>query len=481
MIPRHRTAIGRTALSRPFQNALNDGVLTPHLSVFDYGCGRGFDVNRLQSQGFSCHGWDPIYAPNSPITSADLVNLGYVVNVIENPEERRTVLKDAWSRAHKVLIVSARLTGETNCDRTSSYEDGFLTKTGTFQKFFEQNELRLWIDSTLNESSAAAAPGIFYVFRDAELKYAFLSSRSRRIVAQPQQRRSDQLYEIHRPLFDHLAAFISERGRLPVQHELPLASELCQVAGSFRRAFAIIRRVSDGAQWQRISDARAQDLLVYMALARFEKRPRFSLLPESLQLDIRAFFSNYTRACALADKLLFSAGNRETIEEACRSSDLGKLTPTALYVHSDALGHLSPVLRVYEGCARTLVGNVETANIIKLHIQEPKISYLAYPEFEDQAHPALRFSLLAHLGTFQLDRRDYSESANPPILHRKEEFVSRDHPMRPRFARLTKQEVAHGLFEHPTDIGTRRAWEAILHEKGLRIKGHRLLKISNLH
>jgi DNA phosphorothioation-associated putative methyltransferase len=335
----------------------------------------------------------------------------------------------------------------------------YLTRIGAFQKLFEQNELRLWIDATLNQSSVAAAPGVFYVFRDAELKYAYLSSRVRRVSARPLQRRNDELFELHRPLFDDLIAFVSDRGRLPVGDELPSALEISEKLGSVGRAFAIIKRVTDPAQWEKIRSERSQDLLVYMALGRFSRRPKFSILPLSLRLDIRGFFSNYKRACQLADRLLFSTGNKEVLATACRNSTVGKLTPTALYLHKNTLELVDPVLRVYEGCARTLAGRVEGANIIKLHLHEPKVSYLSYPHFETAGHPSLYSSLLVHLQTFALERRDYSQSENPPILHRKEDFVSKDDPCRNRYERLTKQEEANGLYERTSEIGIRQAWQ----------------------
>ena len=107
-IERHRTAITRTDLSRPVRLALEDGLITRETSVFDYGCGRGTDILHLQHREIACQGWDPAYFPDNERTPADIVNLGYVVNVIENPRERTDALRRAWALARKVLIVSAR-------------------------------------------------------------------------------------------------------------------------------------------------------------------------------------------------------------------------------------------------------------------------------------------------------------------------------------------------------------------------------------
>src|SRR6478609_2623422 len=84
------------------------------------------------------------------------------------------------------------------------------------------------------------------------------------------------------------------------------------------------------------------------------------------------------KPCRQADDLLFRAGNAEAVDEVCRRSEVGKLLPNALYVHKDALDSLDPLLRVYEGCARAYLGEVEGANVIKLHRHSGKVSYLVY-------------------------------------------------------------------------------------------------------
>ncbi len=82
---------------------------------------------------------------------------------------------------------------------------------------------------------------------------------------------------------------------------------------------------------------------------------------------------------------------------------VGKLLPNALYVYRDALESLEPLLRVYEGCARAYLGEVEGANLIKLHRHSEKVSYLAYPDFETDPHPALLRSIKLSLRTRELD------------------------------------------------------------------------------
>lgn len=476
-IARHKTAISRTELSRPIKLAIADGLLSAERLLFDFGCGLGDDLRLLRSSGYEGIGWDPVHRPDEKLRTAPVVNIGYVINVIEDPRERQEALRRAWALAEQLLIVSARLTLEARTlGDSQDFADGLLTSIGTFQKFFDQQELRNWIDQTLSVMSVPAAPGVFYVFREEEARAAFMASRYRRRTAAPRLTRSAELFRQHEQLLTPLMNFVGDRGRLPADDELPNTQALCEVFESIRRAFRVILQVTEKERWDQVAQERTKDLLIYLALARFSGRPTFGKLPRALQLDVKEFCSTYTRACKEADDLLFSLGSEGAVESACRESAIGKETPNALYVHESALDQLTPVLRVFEGCARAYIGRVEGANMIKLHRDEPKVSYLSYPDFETDPHPALAASLTVHLQTFRVRSRDYRAYANPPILHRKEAFLSREHPSFEKFARLTRIEEDKGLYEDPSRIGTRDEWNQALAARQLYFKGHRLLR-----
>lgn len=366
--------------------------------------------------------------------------------------------------------MDARSLGEAE-----DYADGIVTSRGTFQKFFDQQELRNWIDQALEAQSVPAAPGVFYVFRDERGRSQFVASRFRRRLAAPRQSRSSELFSEHQHLLQPLMEFFRDRGRIPTADELSNANKLIGVFGSIRRAFRVVLTVTSPAEWDPITRERTHDLLVYLALCQFDGGPTFRRLPFALQGDVKAFFSNYKQACARADDILFSLGRPDVVVSACEDSPIGKLTPTALYVHESAINDLSPVLRLYEGCARGYIGRVDGANVIKLYRNEPKVSYLAYPEFDREAHPALASSVAVHLQTFRVRSRNYSSARNRPVLHRKELFVSPEHPHYQMWARLTRIEENKGLFDDTSQIGFEQTWNNTLAKKGLYLKGHRLL------
>ena len=473
---RGRTAIGRPELSRPLKLAISDGIISSTTRILDYGCGRGDDIRRLRTMGYEAIGWDPVHRPRSELNPTSVVNLGYVVNVIEDADERIEALREAWALAQEVLIVSARLTIDARALRaTHTFADGCLTALGTFQKFFEQNELRSWIDGALQVKAVPAAPGVFYVFRDEQARSGFIATQHRSHRAKPHLTVSAELFNAHRRLLEPLVQFVMDRGRAPFEDEIATGSEISGVFGSLARAFRAVRISTDDQRWDQIVRERSRDILVYLALSQFDGRTRFGRLPLSLQRDVRAFFGTYKRACSRADALLFSLGKPGALEAACRKSHVGKLTPAALYVHESALSDVSPVLRLYEGCARQFLGRVEGANIIKLHLGEPMVSYLGYPEFERDPHPGLAFAVTVHLQTFRIRTRDYTSSKNRPILHRKELFVAPDHPTYQKFARLTRIEESKGLYEDTRRIGFEYGWNETLARKGLYLRGHRLL------
>ena len=163
-----------------------------------------------------------------------------------------------------------------------------------------------------------------------------------------------------------------------------------------------------------------QNFLVYAALSAFGGRPKFGDLPHDLQYDAKDLFGSYTNACAEADRLLHSIADTDAINAACNESEFGKLTRGALYVHVDYVSDLPPLLRVYEGAARTISGNVDDATLVKINRLKPQVSFLVYPDFDTDPHPSLQASIVAKLGEIRLKHRYFGDSDNPPILHRKE-------------------------------------------------------------
>ncbi len=236
------------------------------------------------------------------------------------------------------------------------FADGVLTSRGTFQKYYGQQELRTYLESELGSDAIPAAPGIFYLFKNESAKQQFIATRYHRRITVPRRHISELLFEQNQDVLAPLMETVTALGRLPGSDEFPGTTEVIKRFGSLKRAFALICRVTDEQPWQEIAQRRGEDLLVYLALSRFQRRPSLAQLPPSIQQDIKAFLGSYRTACARADVLLFRAGDPRAIDAACRAAGVGQLLDNALLLHRSALDGLQPLLRIYEGCARARSG-----------------------------------------------------------------------------------------------------------------------------
>ncbi|MBF2021817.1 MAG: DNA phosphorothioation-associated putative methyltransferase [Hydrococcus sp. C42_A2020_068] len=474
-IDRHKAAIPRKSLSRPVRLALEAGLFVPEVTTFfDYGCGYGSDIDRIAEKGYSSSGWDPYYRPNTPRTPADIVNLGYVINVIEDLVERRQALLQAWELTRQVLIVAAQVLIDDRDRGVVAYGDGIITSRNTFQKYYEQEELKTYIDQVLNVDSIPAGLGIYFVFRDKTQAETFRVSRFRSRTNTPKIQTTIKRFEDYENLLIPLMEFVTQRGRLPVKGELENESELRVEFGTIRRAFQVVLQVTDKEEWDAIAQKRRQDLLLYLALSRFGNRPKPRQLSSTVREDIKALFGGYKQACILADAMLLSLRDLDKIAALCQNSPIGKKFRNSLLIHISALETLEPLLRLYEGCASRTVGRLEEANLIQFFFNKPKISYLVYPDFDLNPHPTLQAIMDIYLGNLTVRYRDFNNETNPPILHEKEALVLTDYPLYEKFAKLTRKEKDWGLLDDFSTINRLQGWLKCLEDRCAVIKGYQL-------
>ena len=141
-----KTAIKRGKPSLPAKMLVK--MLLPEESVFDWGCGKGEDVEYLRNEGFYCKGWDPVHKPDTVGTwfyPFDWVLCSYVINVLP-PEQRAVILPriHAFLPEDGSVLVATRASKEVNRQVkdtwTASY-DGWTTSKGTFQRGFTPRQV----------------------------------------------------------------------------------------------------------------------------------------------------------------------------------------------------------------------------------------------------------------------------------------------------------------------------------------------------
>lgn len=473
-IERHKAAISRNELSRPVRSALEANLFSPETTFFDYGCGYGGDLNCIAKLGYKSMGWDPYYSPDTPRVGADIVNLGYVINVIEDTTERREALIKAWELTRQVLIVSAQVLISDRTKGQIAYGDGVVTRRNTFQKYYEQEELKTYIEQVLESEAIPVALGIYFVFQDQSQAQSFRASRYRSRATTPRIGVPSKRFEDYKHLLSPLIDFISDRGRLPVKGEITQELELLAEFGNFKRAFQVILQATNAQEWEAISQKRRQDLLVYFALSKFSRRPKLADLKPQVQEDIKVLFGSYKQAILSADEMLFSIGNLDIIAQCCRNSLVGKNLPNSLAIHVSSLEALNPLLRLYEGCASRTIGRLDSANVIKFHTKTPKISYYFYPNFDTEPHPTLAASMQIDLRDLHVIYTDYEDDFDPPVLHQKDKLVTCDYPQYSKFAKLSRQEQNWGLLDDWHEIKRLQGWQKCLEAHCATIQNYQL-------
>ena len=446
---RHRTALTRYQLSGPVKTLVERGQLLPGSTFLDYGCGLGADIRGLRDLGFNAFGWDPIHAPDGPRGEAEIVNLGYVLNVIEDPAERLETLAAAWHLARRLLVVSA-LIGDANADvpGTVALNDGILTRRSTFQKYFGQRELQCYIEDALETVAIPVAIGIFYIFRDPSEHQLFVQGRSRRHVdwdglklnctktkRLPQEPRAvrpprPDRFAKHLPLLERFWSSVVALGRLPLPQGFSQSSELCAAFGSAKRALRHLLRHGRQEVFDRAQAARRSDLLVYLATSNLRKVIPFSCLPESIRADITVFFGSYKRGLVQGRDLLYCAADTDTVVLACDEAVVGWQDERSLCVLPSVVDRLPPVLRTLIACAELLYGDIRGADILKIHKFTGKVTFLNYADFETAPLPVLVKRTRVNLRTVQVDV--FNHAADGQLLYFKERFLDTDDPEQQR-------------------------------------------------
>lgn len=480
-IERHRTALARADVSKPTKTLLEYHQLRAGESFFDYGCGLGADVRAIGEMGYPASGWDPIHAPGDQRSPADVVNLGFVLNVIEDPAERVEVLSSAWALARRLLVVATLIRGQEAYSDFQCFGDGVLTSRNTFQKYFEPAEIQALIEDTLHVEAVPVAMGIYFVFREVAQLQDFLSARTQRFIdweslssrlgLRRALRQKADPYDTHRELLDAFWASAIGLGRVPREDEFGRLGEVRTACGSLPKAMTLFIERFGQATFDAARAKRREDTLVYVAAARLRKRVPLTQLSPRLQRDIQSFFGSYPEAERHALDLLFAAGDVDELALAVQQLGFGwwDAEEQQFTVHRSLLDELPVILRVYVECGARLFGNPRECDLIKFHLRSRKLTFQIYDDFDGAAFPELRLRIKIDLPKLFVTVLDQRHAREQQILYFKERFVGPEYPERARFEQIGGRLRKLGL--DPKTIGygpTKLEFEALVKRSGLR-------------
>lgn len=483
VVQRHLTALSRPGLSAPVQLLLRTGLLVTGTTFFDYGCGKGDDLRGLQTAGFEAAGWDPYYAAELPRHKADIVNLGFVINVIEDPAERAEALRCAASLARRVLIVSVMLHNASTGG--VAFNDGVLSSRNTFQKYFSQDELRDYLEHALECSVSMVAPGIALVFKDRELEQSFLIKRFRKsnvaarllsaaALVTPrkaprvkvQRERQPTVAQVRReelrPLLTELWELALDLGRWPAAEEVPFHEAIESKGISLARALRLVQRSCDHRLLDTASQSRRDDVLLFLAMQQFSRRPAYKRLDIRLQRDIKEFFSTYGAAYSAAAALLRDTGEPLKLLQACQEASdrgVGYLKEGhSLQLHISMVDRLPAVLRAYVGCGLVLWNETSAVQMVKIHITSGKLTLLEFDDFDGKVLPRLHRRIKINLRRLDCSIFEYGSAASPePVLYRKSRYINEEYPGFEAQVSFDDALQAHGLRDEEDEYGPSEA------------------------
>ncbi|UXI00771.1 DNA phosphorothioation-associated putative methyltransferase [Photobacterium sp. TY1-4] len=432
-IERHKTAIVRHELSAPMKTLVKHGYLEGSYSIFDYGCGRGDDLRELEAHGLDALGWDPNFCPDNEKINSDIINLGFVLNVIEDQDERLDALLGAWELTEKLLVVSVMLANDSYISQFKPYKDGIITSRNTFQKYYAQSEIKAYIERSLQDDVIALAPGIFYIFKDKLEEQQYLQNKYKRhrtwqqlTSPSPVEAKDKARLVItqNQPLFSDFWNTCLELGRIPANDEFENSEQVHDLIGSHKKVFSLLSELYDTNEFQQAEKRRKEDLLLYFAMGLFEKRKPYTQQPEPLKRDIKALFGDYKTAINLATELLFAIADIELIEQQCEKAysqlPASLLNPGhSLIFHKGYLDDLPLLLRVYVGAGLQIYGELdEFIDLIKIHITSGKLTLIAYDDYEKSV-PFLKERIKIKMAEQDIDFFDYvDENRRPPLLNK---------------------------------------------------------------
>jgi DNA phosphorothioation-associated putative methyltransferase len=503
-IQRHLTALSRTNLSAPVQALWRYGLIASERTFFDYGCGKGDDVRTLCANAIDASGWDPHFCPEAVLHKADTVNLGFVINVIENLDERAEALRLAYNCTNGVLAIAAMLASQQPPDGRV-HGDGYLTSRNTFQKYFTQVQLRDFIEHVLDESSIAVGPGVFLVFRDKSLEQNFLQRRygpragqalqgrwlrtarvtrssQPRPVLQPKPSREAVFIESHPSQLRALWLAHVELGRPPMPDELaPDLVEQLRIGGGWAKICGIATNEFDDQPSKSSARQKRQDLVVFAALQQFGRRKPYRDLEVAVQRDIRHHFGDYYGLQSAARLLLGDLSQPKCLHAAsvdASAHGLGWLEDShSLQLHTQLVHRLPALLRVYIACATLLVGDIAEFDLVKLHIRSGKVTLLKYEDFDASPVPRLRQRVKVKLRELDFDLFDYGGSTSPsPLLYHKSRFINEEYEYYPEQVEFESRCEHMGLLPNGTHDPSEAEFLAALEARRWEIDGHGLVR-----
>lgn len=424
---RHRTALKRKKLSSCMGALVDSSLVTNNSEIFDYGCGRGDDVSILAQNNFEkVSGWDPYFAKDNAIPKkSEFVSLSFVLNVIEDADERHSVLKKAFKIASKALVFSVMLEHQNTLQFAYPFNDGYLTSINTFQKYYSAPEIEAVVKEQLNETPIKLGPGIYIVFKDKSLEQEYLFKRQLGLLVETKTAVKDDAGDrFAEALVSKMVKTILSFGRVPKLTELKakFQGEISKARVSYNRLSRLALSQISISDLKHVREAFSAEILIFLAINRFDGRVKYGDLPEKFQIDVKVHFGSLKSANEEAERLLFSLSDTNGLISAALDAEragYGYLIGTKFRCHSEQRDRLPTNLRLFYKIGERLHRSLTETDIIQLHLETKKMAFLIVNDFKKTALPRIHSREIINFATQDIVVVPHQEKEQVRILFRK--------------------------------------------------------------
>jgi DNA phosphorothioation-associated putative methyltransferase len=131
-------------------------------------------------------------------------------------------------------------------------------------------------------------------------------------------------------------------------------------------------------------------------------------------------------------------------------------------------------LRCYAGCAAKLYGDIDTADLVKIHVRSGKLTLLFYDEFDLSPLPRLRERIKINMREQKIDFFQYSKEAESQLLFLKSKYMTADQPGYDQQKSFDDALVKLGIFDFSEYGPSADAFVSTLNGAGYTVSGFSL-------
>ena len=433
---RHKTALKRKSLSSCMGALLDTSLINQETEIFDYGCGRGDDISILLKNKFTnVSGWDPYFYPENVIPqTSEFVTLSFVINVIENQNERHKTLKKAFTISQKALVFSVMLEHQANLHFAKPLNDGFVTTKNTFQKYYNHEEIVSLVFVLLGERAIKLDNGVYLVFKDKELEQEYLFKRQLGLLVCKRSRKADNNGDRYlAPMVEAMQQQIMTLGRIPKTSELPKALEqkISKSAVSYTRLARLALSQISISDLQKVGEIFSSEVLIFIAINMFEKRLKYNSLPHRLQNDVKVHFGSLKVAEQAAKELLYSMSDTDKLISSALDAEknaLGYIVGRKFRFHGQNLLKIPVNLRFFARIAERLHREINATEIIQLHLDTKKVSYFDVTDFDKSPLPRIASREIVNFSNQEVSHFTHTDKGEVKILYLKSIYMDESDP-----------------------------------------------------